>query len=420
LQNGNNSNPLIIDRYSVSTETPLASPPVPIHLAIITETWPPGINGVAHTIHRLVQGLLESGAYHIELIRPEQTGEMPSVTRNALKLEQHLVNGLRLPFYPEVQLGHPQYFTLKRRWSRNRPDLVQIVTEGPLGYSAIKAARKLGIPLISDFHTNFDQYSRHYHYPCLFRLIRAYLRHLHNQTRLTLVPTNSLRAELQQNGYERLGLLTRGIDTQQFHPGHRSPALRHGHGIRDEQLLVLLVSRMAQEKNLDLAFKAFRAIQQQTPEARFLLAGDGPERTRLQKQHPDCHFVGMQTGRALAQYYASADLFLYPSTTETFGNVILEAMASGLPVVTFDYAAAREHIHNTVNGISVPFADPDAFIASALELSLDRERCRAIGSMARHTATGLGWEKVIRQFDTTVRNLLNEVRHETATPTECP
>jgi glycosyltransferase involved in cell wall biosynthesis len=381
-------------------------------LAVVTETWPPEINGVAHTISRLVGGLRVRGDYHIQLVRPRQSArDKPGHDHD---FREHLVNGLTLPFYKEVRLGFPQYNALKRLWKKQRPDIVQIVTEGPLGYSAMKAAKKLGIPVISDFHTNFDQYSRYYRLSGFFNLAKRYLRHVHNQTLVTLVPTRELQQQLSANGYTKLGILDRGIDVQRFNPQRRNPALREQLGVHKDQLLVTLVSRMAQEKNLDLAFSAFRTIQQHVPDARFLLVGDGPERKRLQDAHPDCLFAGMQTGIALAEHYASGDLFLYPSTSETFGNVVLEAMASGLPVVTFNYAAAYEHIRHVENGMAVTLDDEAAFIEASVTLACDPALRQQQGERAHQTALGLSWEKVVGRLDHTIQTVLREVRHETA------
>ncbi len=386
------------------------------HLAVITETWPPEINGVANTIHRLIQGLREHGGYNIQLVRPRQFTAEQAICTNGF--EERLVNGLTLPFYREVRLGFPQYHALKRLWQQQRPDIVQIVTEGPLGYSAVKAARYLHIPVISDFHTNFDQYSRYYRLSHLFNLAKRYLRHMHNQTLVTLVPTRELEQQLRQSGYQQLGILSRGIDTQQFNPQRRKEALRHALGITPQQLLVVLVTRMAQEKNLDLAFSAFRAIQHQIPNARFLLVGDGPERKRLQTAHPDCLFVGAKTGYELAEYYAIGDLFLYPSVSETFGNVIVEAMASGLPVVAFDYAAAHEYIHSGLNGLTIPLEDQTAFIQASLTLAQDAALRQRLGQAAWQTAQGLSWEQVIHRLHQTLQAILRETYHETPASTQ--
>lgn len=385
-------------------------------LSVVTETWPPEINGVARTISQMVTGLRAHGGYHIQLVRPRQTARDKAL--HADGFQEYLVNGLTLPFYKEVRLGFPQYNALKRLWKKQRPDIVQIVTEGPLGYSAMKAAKKLGIPVISDFHTNFDQYSRYYRLSGLFSLAKRYLRHVHNQTLVTLVPTRELQQQLSTSGYTKLGILDRGIDVKLFNPQRRSLALREQLGVQPDQLLVTLVSRMAQEKNLDLAFEAFRAIQQHVPKARFLLVGDGPERKRLQDAHPDCLFVGMQTGTALAEHYASGDLFLYPSTSETFGNVVLEAMASGLPVVTFDYAAAHEHLRSNINGMSMALDDNAAFIQASTILALNPVLRKTQGHAAHQTALSLSWEKVVERLHQTLQTILHEVRHEAATPTK--
>jgi len=387
------------------------------HLAVVTETWPPEINGVAHTISQLVKQLQARKDYRITLIRPRQSqAETALRTENFQEL---LVSGFRLPFYQQVRLGYPHYLGLKRAWQKTRPDLVQIVTEGPLGYAALKAALSLDIPVISDFHTHFDQYSHYYRLAKLNSLAERYLRSLHNQTLLTLVPTQELRRQLAAKGYQRLAVVERGIDKTLFNPQRRSDELRAQLGIHPEQLLVTLVSRMAQEKNLDLAFAAFRAIQNLMPDARFLVVGDGPDRARLQAQHPDCLFVGMQTKEALATHYASGDLFIYPSTSETFGNVVIEAMASGLPVVTFDYAAAHQHIRHQENGWSVLLHDKEAFIQAAVQLALDPQLRQRLGQQASLSTQHLSWQGVTNRLHQTIQTLLQELKHETASSIEC-
>ena len=383
-----------------------------ISLAVVTETWPPEVNGVAHTIDHLVRGLRQLNRYQIQLVRPRQQSDCEPVQE--ADFEEYLVGGLTLPFYKEVRVGTPQFFALRSQWKKTPPDIVQIVTEGPLGYSALRAAKSLGIPVFSDFHTNFDQYSQHYHLKYGFDLAGRYLRHLHNQTLRTLVPTTELIDQLKGNGYKNLGILERGIDAKLFHPERRCQTLRARYGIEEDQLLLVLVTRMAQEKNLDLAFTAFRAIQQSQPDARFLLVGDGPERARLQALHPDCLFAGMQTGTELAEHYASGDLFIYPSISETFGNVIIEAMASGVPVVTYDYAAAHKYIDSGHNGITVPFDNPDAFVKAATDIANQAEQRRHLGQQARETARQLSWESVVLRLDTIIQNLLSEVTHETS------
>ncbi|RVU85714.1 glycosyltransferase family 1 protein [Leucothrix sargassi] len=385
-----------------------------ISLAIVTETWPPEVNGVAHTIKHLVNGLRQRDHYKIQLIRPKQkTDTTPACEANFQEL---FTQGVTLPFYREVRIGLPHFFKLRRAWKANRPDVVQVVTEGPLGYSAMWAAKSLNIPVISDFHTNFDQYSQYYNLRFAFKLASVYLRHLHNATQKTLVPTTELSQQLEESGYKNLYILERGIEADLFHPNKRSDALRERLGVKSDQLLVTLVTRLAQEKNIDLAFKAFRAIKKEVPDAHFMLVGDGPERARLEAANPDCHFVGMQRGENLAAHYASCDLFLYPSTSETFGNVIIEAMASGLPVVTYDYAAAHKYIQTAENGLTVPLHDEAAFIDLSASAACDAHVLReTLGKRARLTAQTLSWHNVVDRLDTIIKQLITEVHNETST-----
>lgn len=393
------------------------SPHQTIRLAVVTETWPPEINGVANTIHKLITGLLELGHYHMHLVRPVQK-HRASIKHPAL--QETLVPGFSLPVYGELKMGSLCYIRLRKLWQQQRPDVVQIVTEGPLGYSAMKAAKSLNIPVFSDFHTNFDQYSQYYQLGIFFRLAKWYLRHLHNQTALTLVPTRQMINKLETEGYKHLGLLARGVDTNMFTPARRSESLRTSLGLKPDQLLVVMVTRMAKEKNIELAIHTFYAIRKQVPDARFLLVGDGPERKLLQKKHPDCLFAGAKRGENLARYYASGDLFLYPSRSETFGNVITEAMASGLAVVAFDYAATAQHIRSGENGCAIPLHDDEAFIQAGIELATSPEQCRAMGQQAHISAQTLSWNSVVSDLDQTIQKLLEEASDETLAATQYP
>jgi glycosyltransferase involved in cell wall biosynthesis len=277
--------------------------------------------------------------------------------------------------------------------------LVQVVTEGPLGWSAIVAARKLRLPVISEFHTNFHAYTRHYGMAMLGGPIRAYLRWFHNQTLTTLVPTEALRHELSSMGFRRLQVVARGVDTKLFNPARWNKLLRLSWGVADHCLVALYVGRLAAEKNLPLVIDAFRHLQSSRPGMKLVMVGDGPERAALQARNPDVIFSGMRQGEDLAEHYASADLLLFPSTTETFGNVVLEAMASGLPVVAYDYAAAREHIRHGENGLRAAFSEPQAFIGQAQSMVSDTENARRMGRNARTCAEGIDWDHVHDRFE---------------------
>ena len=366
-----------------------------LHIALVSETFPPEVNGVANTLGRLCQGLRERG-HRLQLVRPRQADDTAPNDDQLL-----LTRGWPLPGYAGLQWGQSSLHKLLRRWQRNRPDVLYIATEGPLGLSALRAARRLGIPVVSGFHTNFQQYSDHYGFGVLTRLLTGYLRWFHNRSRLTLVPSPSQRLELQRRGFERLELLARGVDGQLFHPARRSAALRAEWGLGEDEIAVLHVGRLAAEKNLQLLTRAFRQLQRDLPQQRLrlVLVGDGPLRAQLQTELPEALFCGVQRGEALAAHYASGDLFLFPSLSETFGNVVLEALASGLAVVAFDQAAAAQHIRHGHNGALAMPGDEVAFIESARWLLEDPESLRRVRLNARQHAGKQGWPAIVERFE---------------------
>lgn len=369
-----------------------------LRLAIVTETYPPEVNGVAMTVGQMVKGLQAIG-HHIDLVRPRQ--HKADVAPGAL-----LVPGLSLPRYPELRFGFPATGKLMARWRENRPDVVVAVTEGPLGWSALRAARKLGIPTISEFHTNFHSYSEHYGMAWLERPVRGYLRRFHNRNLATLVPSEDVRARLDGQGFGNLQVVARGVDTGLYDPTKRDKTLRQSWGASDCTQVVAYVGRMAAEKNLPLVQAAFREMQAIRPDSKLLWVGDGPERAALQASHPEQIFAGMQRGESLAKHYASADIFLFASTTETYGNVTVEAMASGLGVVAYDYAAARAHIRHHENGLIAPFDDDLEFIDQARYAASYPSVMRDLGIAARETTTTLGWAAIVQRFDEVVRSSL--------------
>ncbi|WP_275547085.1 glycosyltransferase family 4 protein [Pseudomonas sp. Marseille-Q0931] len=367
-----------------------------LHVALISETFPPEINGVANTLGRLVDGLRNRG-HRVQLIRPRQDTDQQSTADADLLLTR----GWPLPGYPGLQWGQSSLHKLLRRWQRQRPDVLYIATEGPLGFSALRAARRLAIPVVSGFHTNFQQYTGHYGFGLLTRAMTNYLRWFHNRTQLTLVPSIGQQVDLERRDFERLALLARGVDSQLFHPRRRSDELRASWGLAPDDLAVLHVGRLAAEKNLGLLVKAFHALQQAHPQRRIrlILVGDGPQRASLQTQLPDALFCGLQRGETLATHYASGDLFLFPSLSETFGNVVLEALASSLGVVAYDQAAAAQHIHHGHNGMLARPGDEVGFCEAACGLLEDAEVLRHIRLNARRHAGHLSWDGIVEQFE---------------------
>lgn len=370
----------------------------PLSVAVVTETYPPEVNGVAMTVGRLVQGLRARG-HQVRVIRPRQQDEADAGDGGEM-----IFAGLPLPGYPGLRFGLPAKRGLLRAWREARPDVVHLVTEGPLGWSALAAAQQLGIPATSGFHTNFDRYSIHYGLGLLRPAVAAYLRTFHRRTHATLAPTVALAATLAGEGIPGVKVVGRGVDTRLFNPARRDPLLRARWGVAEGGLAVLSVGRVAAEKNLPLTLAAFAAIRARCPAARLVFVGDGPLRRSLEAAHPEHHFAGVQVGEALAAHYASGDLFLFPSLTETFGNVTLEALASGLPTVAYRSAAAAELIADGLEGVTVSPGDEAAFIAAAVALAEDDALRSRLARAARQRAWVCSWEQVVMDFEDVLRN----------------
>lgn len=382
--------------------TPDNSAQAPLHIALVTETYLPEVNGVAITIGRMVEGLIGRG-HRIHLIRPRQHKQ--DAPQPSDRFDETLVAGMPIPGYPELKTGLPAKARLLRLWQKQRPDIVHIATEGALGWSACSAARELDIPVSTDFHTNFHNYSRHYGVGWLSRPVAAYLRHFHNRADCTLVPTVDLQQELSCAKYRDVLVVARGVDAKLFHPEKRSDGLRGAWGATDDTPVAIVVSRIAAEKNLPAAIHAFEQMRAARPDAKLVMVGDGPARAALQERHPHVIFTGMRTGEDLAAHYASGDIFLYPSLTETYGNVTVEAMASGLATIAYDYAAARQHIRHEKNGLLAAFDDAAAFTAQAAGLVDDAARIRRLRTQARQTAESLAWDHIMAQMEAVLLGL---------------
>ena len=373
-----------------------------LRVALVTETYPPEINGVAMTIGRMVNGLISRG-HSVQVIRPKQTwNDHPQMSR---QFEEVLSAGVAIPQYTGLKFGLPAKTKLMQLWKHRRPDIVHVVTEGPLGWSAVSAARKLKIPVTSSFHTNFHNYTKHYKLGFLKNTITGYLRKLHNNTMATLVPTKALAKELKRKKFKNLMVLSRGVDTALFNPSRRDLSLREKWGVSEDALAVIYVGRIAAEKNIELVIKTFDAISQKVPNAKLIMVGHGPLYDEIKTNNPHVFFAGVRSGEDLAAHYASADIFLFPSKTETFGNVTTEALASGLGVIAYDYAAAADIIQNNINGITVKFDHESAFIYAATELASNRQKLDFIREQAAKSVASLDWNNIHQNFEAILRNV---------------
>jgi glycosyltransferase involved in cell wall biosynthesis len=372
-----------------------------MRIAFVTETHPPEINGVALTVARAIAYLRERG-HAVDLIRPARPGEATGDGRGEWRS-----SGWPIPVYRDLRFGVSWPSRLAQRFARSGAELVHVATEGPLGWAAVTAAKQLGLPATSDFRTNFHHYSRYYGAGWLEPVIGAYLRCFHNRTARSFVPTAQTRRVLACAGFDRVEVVGRGVDLERFSPLRRDAALRRAWGADDDAPVLLHVGRLAAEKNVELALQAFSNASRFEPRARMVVVGDGPRRRALERAFPQVRFVGMKSGDALAAHYASADLFLFPSQSETFGNVTLEALASGVPVIAFDLAAAAEYVVDRVNGRIVPPGNDAAFVVATCLLTARHRSLEPLRIAARRSVAGHDWDSALRRFE---HQLLEAVR----------
>lgn len=379
-------------------------PPQPsLRIAVVTETYPPDINGVAHTISKIVEGLRARG-HSLMLVRPKHRLDGSPLMENGF--QEVLMRGAPIPMYKQLRLGLPAQGALQKLWLKQRPDLVHIATEGPLGWSAARAARKLNIPTSSDFRTNFHAYSQFYGFGWLKGAIVSYMRKFHNSTHCTMVPTQGLMAELSKIGFEKLMVVPRGVDTEHFSPEFRSQALRDSWGVTTDTQVLLSVGRLAVEKNLNMVMRCFHALQAKNLPVKLVVVGDGPLRQALEISCPEAIFTGQKTGKSLVEHYASADLFIFPSLTETFGNVTIEAMASGLAVIAYDHAAAGQLIQHEHNGMLISVQNEQGLVDACTRVLQNVELRTRIRNQSRQTAVDHDWNSVVARTEGIFRSLV--------------
>ncbi|HSI63449.1 MAG TPA: glycosyltransferase family 1 protein [Candidatus Saccharimonadia bacterium] len=361
---------------------------------LVSDTFPPDINGVARTLQTLSRGLAKRG-HEIHVIT---TSEGARDENKGYGIKVEAVGAMPLPGYDGVRVGFASrnYFT--RHIESVRPDAMYVAVETIMGCNAIRAAKLHGVRVVSGFHTNFHTYSQDYRVPILKNAAASYLKWLHNCTARTLTPSESTATQLRELGIQNVGVLGRGVDTELFNPDRRDTDLRRSWGADENTPVALFVGRIAAEKNLPLTVKAFEHIRAQHPGAKCVFVGDGPKAATLKEEHPEFIFSGARTGEDLARHYASADVFVFPSLTETFGNVLTEALASGLSTVSFDYAAANQHVRHGVNGYTAVYGDESAFLA-ATDAALARWQDAGLRNAAARTAEKLSWNAIVEQFE---------------------
>ena len=368
--------------------------PRPLRIALFTGNYVHIEDGVSRTLGRLVGYLIDQG-HEVLVLGP--TVDDPPVRQPGRFLP---VPSVPFPGRSEYQFSTRFPARIRRQVEAFAPDLVHLATPDILGHRALRWARRRGLPVVSTYHTHFVSYLDYYGLGAGRPLFHAIARHFYNRCTEVYVPTAAMETDLRGQGVRvPIRLWPRGIELDRFSPAHRSEAWRSEHGFGPDEVVVSFVSRLVKEKGLDVFSDVIRSLQAEGLPVRALVVGDGPERGSLGALLPRAAFAGHLGGTDLATAYASSDIFLFPSETETFGNVTLEAMASGLPAVCADAAGSQSLVDDGRTGLLCPPRDSGAFTAAVRRLVLDADFRRVLGAAGRESARLYTWPAVLARME---------------------
>lgn len=357
-----------------------------LRVALFTDTYAPQLNGVTRTLERLVHAV-ESRGGAVRVYTVDDPGAVPDA-----RVVRYPSNAFWA--YPQLRIAVPRRRDVLADVAAWEPTLAHVTTPFGVGLAGRHAARTLGIPLVSSYHTSFGEYLRHYGLQALDGIAWPFLRWFHDGGLRTLAPSRAVAAELRAQGFQRVGVWGRGVDPQRFHPRFRSATMRREMGAGPDDLVVAYVGRIAPEKGVRDALSAMREVTARRPDVRFAIAGDGPDEAHCRRiAAPGTWFAGALHGERLAAFYASADAFVFPSTTETFGNVVLEAMASGLPVIAPDVGATLE-LADARSAALFRGGDATALRDAVLAVLADAPRRAALRDAGLAVAATRSWDAI--------------------------
>lgn len=367
-----------------------------LKIAIVTETWLPEINGVSLSLLQICKGLQNRG-HKILLIRPQQNESCTEFVPN----KECLVNGQSIPKYSQMQFGWPQYRKVSQALEVFAPDVVHIVTEGPLGLAVLQVCKTKSIPVTSGFHSAFQDFSRFYNLSFFIKPIQHYLKWFHNNTLVTCVPSQDTADAIRQFGAKcEIEVVKTGVDVDKFSPSFKSSRLRRSWGACEQTTVMLYVGRLSQEKEIQVLIESYLYIRKNTSKkVKLVIVGDGPDRQRLELlcKNSDVIFTGLLRDDRLAEAFASANVFTFASQVETFGNVVLEAMASGLAVVAYNYACAKQYL-DVETAWLIPLGNQTEFTQQLVNLP-SNEVLMEMGQKAQVKVQNVGWEHSVQQLE---------------------
>jgi len=358
-------------------------------IAFFSDTHLPQVNGVTRTIERL-KSAMDQGGIEYRFFVPTEGEEK----------HRSVIPHFHLPLflYPECKVALPHYSAIKQQLDDFKPDLIHVITPFTLGYMGYKYSKERNIPLVSSYHTNFVEYLRYYHLEALESFYWKYFRWFHHQCVLNLCPSKDTLQKLKTQGIKNLKIWDRGIDSSQFSPSYRSDHFRKTYAPKGERLL-LYVGRISVEKEIECLMNASKELSAKNINHKLMIVGDGPHLPALKrKKNPNILFLGYKKGTELQEIYASSDLFLFASPTETYGNVILEAMASGLPVIAVNEGGIRENLHSNYNGFAVNRGDSKEMARQVTTLINDPTLYSRLRENALHYAESKSWDQVFKNL----------------------
>ncbi len=373
-------------------------------IAIFTDTFSPQINGVTKTLDRLLEYFEQKGIDYL-VFAPDTPAQQASCFQKKIRR----IPAFNFLLYPELRISVPNYYSIKRQLNQFKPDLLHLITPFNLGLNGFKYARDHQLPFVASYHTNFSQFLAYYNLKFLENPSWHFFRWFHNQAEQNYCPSQSTLEELTAQGINNLKIWGRGINPKLFSPEKRSCAWRKKYGLEDKTT-VLYVGRLAPEKNIKLLIDSIKQLNKNYyDQTIFLLTGDGPSYQELRQQSPDnVIFTGYLTGETLSAIYASADIFAFPSVTETYGNVILEAMASGLPVVAFRAGGVKENLRDHYNGLACPENDLGEFRTKLEELITNPKLRHQLSKNARQYSLNRSWEHVFSALINSYQEVLSQ------------
>lgn len=389
---------------------PLAWLDRPPRVLFCTDTCLPQMNGVSVVTAISVRGLAERG-WRCEVIAPRYPRALARRGAEPPRSEHRITSipSVAMPGYREIRLAFPAYRAVADAIDRFRPDIVHCQTEFVIGRLAQVAAHRRGIEMVSSYHTDFGRYAEAYGAPVLRRMVSSYLARFHRRSRRVFTPSRSAEADLRALGVQRVSVWGHGVDTARFTPALRSAEARERLGF-GSRFTFLYVGRFAAEKNVELVLEAYRRASASVPQGvmRLVLAGTGPREPSLRAAAAEgVTFLGqLDRERDLPELYANADAFVFASTTETLGLVVLEAMASGLPVIAVPAGGVREHLVDGANGIAYPAGDAAALAAAMRHLASEPGSALELGRRAREGAEHLSWDSELDRLDAAYRAVL--------------